>query len=73
MANIVFRLLGNVLDLADTFTDVAFSDPLSAVLMVSGAVFVLFSVGVLGYLATGALLSGIIPENIGRTPPQQGE
>lgn len=73
MANIVTRLLGNVIDLSNTFTDVALSDPLSAILMASGTVFVLLSVGVFGYLVMGALFSGFIPENIGRTPPQQGE
>jgi hypothetical protein len=73
MANIVWRLLGNIPELVDKFTEVALSDPLSAILLLFGAVFVLFAVGAFGYLAAGALVSGIIPKNIGRTPPQQGE
>lgn len=74
MTNIVVRLLNNVVELTNRFAEVAFGvDPLSALLLVCGAIFVLLSVGVLGYLATGAVLSGLIPENIGRRPPQQGE
>lgn len=74
MTNIVVRLLNNVVELTNRFAEVAIGvDPLSALLLVCGAIFVLLSVGVLGYLATGAVLSGLIPENIGRRPPQQGE
>ena len=73
MATIVEVLLDNVIELTNRFTDVALSDPLSAVLMASGTVFVVLSVGMLGYLATGAFFSGLIPENIGRRPPQQDE
>lgn len=73
MASAVNVLLNNIVELANLFTDAALSDPLSAILLLSGTVFVLFAVGVLGYLALGALLSGLIPSNIGRTPPQQGE
>ena len=73
MANIAVRLLNNVFELVSDFTRIATGDPLSAILLLFGAVFVLFSVGVFGYLAAGALVSGIIPENIGRRPPQKGE
>lgn len=73
MANIVWRLLGNVPDLVDQFSQVAGVDPLSTILLVLGAVFVLFAVGVFGYLTAGALVSGIIPQNFGRTPSRRGE
>lgn len=73
MANIVTRLLGNIPELVDKFSQVALGDPLSAILLLFGALFVLFAVAVFGYLAAGAFVSGIIPENFGRTPPQQGE
>ncbi|WP_049903390.1 hypothetical protein [Halococcus agarilyticus] len=73
MANIAVRLFNNVFALANDFFEVATTDPLSAILLLFGAVFVLFAVAVLGYLAAGALVSGIMPESIGRTPPQQGE
>ena len=73
MANIITTLLGNVVELVETFTDVALQvDPLSALLLAFGAIFVLSAAGLFGYLAIGGLLSGLIPDNFGRTPPQQG-
>jgi hypothetical protein len=73
MANIAVRLFNNVFDLTGKFTEVALGDPLSAILLLFGAVFVLFAAAVLGSLAAGAFVSGVMPESIGRTPPQQGE
>lgn len=72
MANVVFRLLGNVVELAGVLAQTASANPFSAILIAAGAVLLVFSFGLFGYLTAGALLSGVIPENIGRTPPQQG-
>jgi hypothetical protein len=73
MANIITTLLGNVVELVETFVDVALQvDPLSTLLLAFGAIFVLFAGGLFGYLALGGLLSSLIPDGIGRTPPQQG-
>lgn len=73
MANIVFQLLGNIVELTNIIIGVALTNPLSALLVLSGAVLWVISFGFFGYLTAGAFLSSIIPESIGRTPPQRGE
>ncbi len=73
MANILFQLLGNVVELTNIIIGVALGNPLSALLVLSGAILWVISFGFFGYLTAGAFLSTVIPENIGRTPPQQGE
>jgi hypothetical protein len=72
MANVVFELLGNLIELTGIVTDVALGDPLSALLVLSSTLIWLVAFGLFAYLAVGGLLSGLIPEGIGRTPPQQG-
>jgi len=57
MTNVFTRLVGNVVDLVRTFTEVALADPLSAVLLTVGGLLTLFSVAVFGYLALGGLLA----------------
>ena len=49
-------LVSNVVELVTAFAKVATQDPLSAVSLAMGAVFVLAASGVLGYLVGGALL-----------------
>lgn len=68
MANII----QNVFDLVGYFTDVALTSPVSAVLMLTGFLLVGVSSLVFGYLALGAAVDFILPESVGRTPPQQG-
>ncbi|HET7324861.1 MAG TPA: hypothetical protein VFJ06_11055 [Halococcus sp.] len=70
MANIVFHLLGNVADLIGILIDIASTNPFSAILIVSGIILLVFSFGFFGYLVLGAIISGLTPESIGRTPPQ---
>lgn len=53
------------------FAEVAATDPLSALLLVIGNLLIVFSVGVLGYLALGAFVDAVTPESLGRAPPQQ--
>jgi hypothetical protein len=72
MANVVFELLGNLVELTSIVTDVALGDPLSALLVLSSTVVWAVAFGLFAYLAIGGLLSGLIPDNFGRTPPQQG-
>jgi hypothetical protein len=47
-------LIGSILETPGRFADVAAHDPLSAVLIAFGALFVFLSVGVFGYLTAGA-------------------
>jgi hypothetical protein len=72
MANIAVELFGNLVELTSIVTDVALGDPVSALLILSSTVVWVVAFGLFGYLAVGGLLSGLIPDNFGRTPPQQG-
>jgi CBS domain containing-hemolysin-like protein len=72
MANIVFELVGNLVELTGIVTDVALSGPFAALLVLSSTVVWLVAFGLFAYLVIGGLLSGLIPDNFGRTPPQQG-
>jgi len=77
LTDFVVELLGSFLRLfVIFFTEVAFRDPLSFVAFVTGALLVLVSVGVLGYLTLGALVDLVTSDDgdgtIGRAPPQQG-
>ncbi|PSP60872.1 hypothetical protein BRC77_14425 [Halobacteriales archaeon QH_8_64_26] len=53
------------------FGEVALSGPLSAILLLCGAVLTLFTTGFLGYLVAGAALSTI--GSIGRSPPPEAK
>ncbi|WP_049999090.1 hypothetical protein [Halococcus sediminicola] len=72
MANIVVELFGNLVELTNIVTEVALGDPVSALLILSSTLVWLVAFGLFAYLAIGGLLSGLIPDNFGRTPPQQG-
>jgi hypothetical protein len=72
MANVVFELFGNLVELTGIVTDVALGDPVSALLILSSTVIWLVAFGLFAYLAVGGLFSAIIPDGIGHTPPQQG-
>ncbi|WP_336001743.1 hypothetical protein [Halorientalis halophila] len=57
-------------DLARFMTDVALSDPISAVLLALGTLFFAVTIGFTGYLALGATISGILPDLSGGQPPR---
>jgi hypothetical protein len=71
MANVVFELLGNIVELTNVVTGVALGDPLSAALILSSTLIWIVAFGLFAYLAIGGLLSGLTPDGFGRTPPQQ--
>jgi hypothetical protein len=48
--------------LVDLFGDVALVDPLSAILLLAGALLTGAAVTVLGYLSDGALVSLVVPQ-----------
>lgn len=68
MANIVVE---NITAFVRTFVEVAARDPLSAILVVTSVLIMTAAFGVFGYLTLGAIVSTIVPDSIGRTPPQQ--
>jgi len=65
-------ILENLTQMVDLFGNVATSGPLSAVLVAMGALLVIGPSALLGYLAAGALVDLVIPDSLGRSPPQQG-
>jgi len=62
MASFIGDLVSSVIELPQWFAGVAAADPLSAVLLVLGAVITGASVAVIGVLALGALGSLLAPE-----------
>lgn len=61
------------LNLVGEFVAVGGQGPIPAVLLVLGALFVLFSVAVMGYLAAGAVLSPFLNVGLsGREHPPRG-
>lgn len=65
-------IIENIVEMVDLFGNVATSGPLSAVLLALGAFFVIAPSVVFGYLAVGGLVDLVIPDSLGRSPPQQG-
>ncbi|WP_135533799.1 hypothetical protein [Halostella pelagica] len=65
-------IIENVTEMVDLFGNVATFGPASAVLLAIGALLIIGSSAVLGYLTAGAFVDLLIPESLGRSPPQQG-
>jgi len=65
----ILRLLSNLIEMPVVFvTQVINGDPISAILIAVGSLFVLGAVGVFGYAVLGAL--GVPLPNIGRGPSE---
>lgn len=64
--------LAEVLELFGYTTDVAINDPVAGVLILVSTVLLAFTFVLFFGLAAGGLLEWIIPENLGRSPPQRG-
>jgi len=66
------RLVRSVLETPVKFGEVAMHDPISALLIVIGALIVLVSLGLFGLLVAGAGLDLILPERAGESfPPER--
>jgi hypothetical protein len=61
----------SILEMPGKFADIAMHDPLSAILLASGALFVGIAVAAFGYLSLGAFFSLFTVETSTR-PPRQG-
>lgn len=59
-------LIDNLVTAGELFGTVARTDPLSAILLALGALFVAFSSAVFGYLALGGVLEPFVPEHLDR-------
>ena len=68
MANFFGQLVGSALELADKIAAVATAGPLSAILVVVGALIFAVSMGVFGVLSLGAVLDFVTPDSIGQAP-----
>lgn len=69
MAGFVTELFRSAIDMVGEFGQVASVDPLTAVLLVVGAVLVLFPVAVMGFLSLGALADLVTRDSPGRAHP----
>jgi hypothetical protein len=56
--------------LVRSITEIAMSDPLSAVLITVGGLLIAGTVGLTGYLALGVLVSAVLPDLSGGQPPR---
>jgi len=68
---VLVRLVRSILETPGKFADVAMHDPISALLVVVGALIVLASLGFFGLLVAGAGLDLILPEEAGETHPPE--
>ena len=73
MQGLLVQLVQSIVDMPGKFIDIALFDPLSAVLILIGAVLVGVSSAVFGYLSIGALFSLVIRPGSGRSPPQEAQ
>lgn len=67
----IVRLLTDAVTMPGLLGEVALRSPLSAIIVATGTVFILLSVGVFGYSVLGAL--GVPLPNLGRGPNERIE
>jgi len=66
----LFELGGSIVEMPGRFAEIAMHDPLSAVLLVFGTLFVGAAVTVFGYLSLGAFASLF---TVGSSPPPEAQ
>lgn len=64
-------IISNIVDMVGYFGDAAGAFPTSVILLLAGALFIVGSSAVLGYLTLGAVVDLLTPENVGRPPAQR--
>lgn len=70
LVDVVVRLLGDLLVMPQIFLrEVVLTDPISAILVAFGTLFVGGAVGVFGYVVLGAFATAL--PQIGRAPPAE--
>ncbi|WP_277543266.1 hypothetical protein [Haloarcula laminariae] len=73
MQSLPMQFVQSILDMPGKFVDIALADPLSAVLILIGAVLVGGASAVFGYLTLGAAASLFIRPGSGRSPPREAQ
>ncbi|MBX0295374.1 hypothetical protein [Haloarcula nitratireducens] len=70
MQGLLSQFVQSILDAPGEFVTIAMSDPLSAILIVVGALLVGVASAVFGYLSLGAVVSLFMRPGSGRSPPR---
>ncbi len=73
MQSLVTELVQSIIDMPGRFIDIALTDPISAVLILIGAVLVGAASAAFGYLSLGAALSLVTRPGSGRSPPPEAK
>ncbi|MFC6756419.1 MULTISPECIES: hypothetical protein [Haloarcula] len=73
MQSLPMQFVQSVLDMPGKFIDIALFDPLSAVLILIGALLVGAASAVFGYLSLGAAASLVVRPGSGRSPPPEAK
>jgi len=72
MQSLLAELIQSIIEMPGQFIDIALRDPISALLILVGALFVGLASAVFGYLSLGAAVSLVMRPGSGRSPPQEG-
>ncbi len=73
MQTLLMQLLQSIIDMPGKFIDIALYDPLSAVLILLGAVLVGAASAVFGYLTLGAVASLVVRPGSGPSQPPEAQ
>lgn len=73
MQSLPMQFVQSILDMPGKFIDIALADPISAVLILIGAVLVGAASAVFGYLTLGAAASLVVRPGSARSPPQEAK
>jgi len=73
MQSLPMQFVQSILDMPGKFIEIAMADPISAVLILIGAVLVGGASAVFGYLTLGAAASLVIRPGSGRSPPREAQ
>jgi len=73
MQSLPMQFVQSILDMPGKFVEIALADPISAVLILIGAVLVGGASAVFGYLTLGAAASLVIRPGSGPSPPKEAK
>ena len=73
MQSLLTELVRSIIDMPGQFIEIALFDPLSAILILIGALFVGAASAVFGYLSLGAAVSLVMRPGSGQSPPPEAK
>ena len=73
MQSLLTELVQSIIDMPGQFIEIALFDPLSAILILIGALFVGAASAVFGYLSLGAAVSLVMRPGSGQSPPPEAK